>query len=308
MATCTYPAHKWNAAAKAILQADGRATVQCATHDLGTGAYTAFTQISSEQLGVPFENVTFELGSSDYPFGPVAGGSNSTATVGTAIHEVAQLLHRALADLAVKDNKSPLYNLQPNDIAMVAPGRIGLKTDAAKSDSYTDILRRAGKTSLTVESTLKEEEEDNNKLAFQSWGAHFCEVKVDLILPRVQVTRVVTAIDCGRVVTFKPARSQIIGGIVMGIGMALMEETAYDSKTGLPVTANLADYHVPTNADIPPIEVYFVGEPDYAFNPIGGRGIGEIGITGIAAAVANAVYHATGKRVRDLPITSEKLI
>ena len=307
MATCTYPAHKMEAAAKAILQADGRATVQCATHDLGTGAYTAFTQISSEQLGVPFEKVTFELGKSDYPFGPVAGGSNSTGTVGTAIHAVAGLLHQALAELAVKDPKSPLHGLSPNDIAMIAPGRLGSKTDQTKSDGYTDILRRAGKESVAVESKMPGEEKDERH-AFQSWGAHFVEVKIDPLLPRVQVTRVVTVINCGRVVTFKPARSQIIGGVVMGIGMALHEATEYDPKTGLPVNPNLAEYHVPTNADIPPIEVHFVGEPDFALNPIGCRGIGEIGITGIAAAVANAVYHATGKRVRDLPITPDKLI
>jgi xanthine dehydrogenase YagR molybdenum-binding subunit len=153
-----------------------------------------------------------------------------------------------------------------------------------------------------------QEPEENTKQAFQSWGAHFCEVKIDPLLPRVQVTRVVTAINCGRVVTYKPARSQILGGVVMGIGMALHEATEYDPKTGLPVNANLAEYHVPTNADIPQIDVHFVGEPDFDFNPIGARGIGEIGITGIAAAVANAVYHATGKRVRDLPITPDKLI
>jgi xanthine dehydrogenase YagR molybdenum-binding subunit len=307
MATATYPAHKMNAAAKVQLRANGTATVQCATHDLGTGAYTAFTQISSEQLGLPFENVTFELGKSDFPFGPVAGGSNSTGTVGTAIHEVAQLLHKALADLAVKDSKSPLYNLKPDDIAMVAPGRIGSTIDKSKSDAYTDILKRAGRDSIEVESELKPPAE-NKKLAFQSWGAHFCEVKIDPALPRVQVTRVTSVMNCGRIVTPKPARSQIMGGVVMGIGMALTEETAYDFKTGLPATRNLADYHVPVNADVPEIDVSFVGEPDFAFNPIGARGMGEIGITGMAAAVANAVYHATGKRVRDLPITPDKLI
>jgi xanthine dehydrogenase YagR molybdenum-binding subunit len=307
MATATYPAHKFSAAAKAILNVDGSATVQCATHDLGTGAYTAFTQISSEQLGVPFEKVKFELGKSDYPFGPVAGGSNSTGTVGTAIHEVALLLHKALAELAVKDAQSPLHQLQPNDIAMIAPGRIGLKNNAAKSDGYTDILRRAGKKTIEVESKL-EEPEENKRQAFQSWGAQFCEVKIDPLLPRVQVTRFVSVMNCGRIVSAKTARSQIIGGVVMGIGMALHEETVYDPKTGLPVTRNLADYHVPTHADIPPIEVHFVGEPDFAFNPIGARGMGEIGITGAAAAVANAVYHATGKRVRDLPITPEKIL
>ena len=133
-------------------------------------------------------------------------------------------------------------------------------------------------------------------------------MKIDPLLPRVQVTRVVSVMNCGRVVTFKPARSQIIGGIVMGIGMALMEATEYDPHTGLPATRNLADYHVPTNADIPEIDVQFVGEPDFAFSPLGARGMGEIGNTGIAAAVANAVFHATGKRVRDLPITPDKLM
>lgn len=307
MATATYPAHKMSAAARVQLRANGTATVQCATHDLGTGAYTAFTQISSEQLGLPFENVTFELGKSDFPFGPVAGGSNSTGTVGTTIHEVALLLHRALAEVAVKDSKSPLFNLKVDDIAMVAPGRIGLKSDSAKSDVYVDILKRAGKDSIDVQSELKPPAEDK-KHAFQSWGAHFCEVKIDPLLPRVQVTRVVSVMNCGRIVSAKTARSQIIGGVVMGIGMALTEETSYDPATGLPVIRNLADYHVPTNADIPEIDVAFVGEPDFAFNPIGARGLGEIGITGIAAAVANAVYHATGKRVRDLPITMDKLI
>jgi xanthine dehydrogenase YagR molybdenum-binding subunit len=307
MATATYPAHKMNAAAKVQLRANGTATVQCATHDLGTGAYTAFTQISSEQLGLPFEKVTFELGKSDFPFGPVAGGSNSTGTVGTAIHEVALLLHKALADLAVKDSKSPLFNLKTDEIAMVAPGRIGSKNDQAKSDAYVDILKRAGKESIDVQSELKDPEE-NKKQAFQSFGAHFCEVKIDPLLPRVQVARLVSVMNCGRVVVPKQARNQIMGGVVMGIGMALTEETAYDEKTGLPATRNLADYHVPTNADVPSIEVYFVGEPDFAFNPIGARGMGEIGITGMPAAIANAVYHATGKRVRDLPITLDKLI
>ncbi len=307
MATATYPAHKMGAAAKVQLRVDGSALVQCATHDLGTGAYTAFTQISSEQLGVPFEKVTFELGKSDFPFGPVAGGSNSTATVGTAIHDVALMVHKALAEIAVKDSKSPLYNLKVEDITMSAPGRIGLKTDGTKSDSFADILKRASRDAIDVQSEMKTPEE-NKKQAFQSWGAHFCEVKIDPLLPRVQVTRVVSVMNCGRIVTAKLARSQIIGGVVMGIGMALTEETAYDPKTGLPATRNLADYHVPTNADIPQIDVEFVGEPDFDFNPIGARGMGEIGITGIAAAVANAVYHATGKRVRDLPITPDKLL
>lgn len=307
MATATYPAHKMSAAAKVQLRANNTATVQCATHDLGTGAYTAFTQISSEQLGLPFESITFELGKSDFPFGPVAGGSNSTGTVGTAIHDAAVLLHQALAELAGKDPKSPLYNAKLDDIAMVAEGRIGIVTETAKSDSFSDILKRAGKDSIEVQSEQKQPEPSKTH-AFQSWGAHFCEVKIDPLLPRVQVTRVVSVMNCGRIISAKTARSQIIGGVVMGLGMALTEETSYDPATGLPVIRNLADYHVPTNADVPEIEVAFVGEPDFKFNPIGARGMGEIGVTGIAAAIANAVYHATGKRVRDLPITPDKLI
>src|SRR6476659_11208291 len=160
MATATYPAHKMSAAAKVILRADNSATVQCATHDLGTGAYTAFTQISSEQLGVPFEKVTFELGKSDFPFGPVAGGSNSTGTVGTAIHEVAVLVHQELAKLAVKDSKSPLFNAKLDDIAMTGEGRIGIVTEQAKSDSFTDILKRAGRDSIEVQSEQKQPEEN----------------------------------------------------------------------------------------------------------------------------------------------------
>src|SRR5438874_2655685 len=307
MATATYPAHKMSAAAKVILRADNSATVQCATHDLGTGAYTALTQISSEQLGVPFEKVTFELGKSDFPFGPVAGGSNTTGTVGTAIHEVAVLLHKTLAELAIKDSKSPLFNAKLDDIALVSEGRIGIVTEQTKSDSFTDIMKRAGRDSIEVQSKETPPEQSKTN-AFQSWGAHFCEVKIDPLLPRVQMTRVVSVMNCGRIVSAKTARSQIMGGVTMGIGMALMEETSYDPATGLPVIRNLADYHVPTNADVPEIDVSFVGEPDFKFNPIGARGMGEIGITGIAAAIANAVYHATGKRVRDLPITPDKLI
>ncbi len=307
MATKTYPAHIQGAAARVTLKADGSATVQCATHDLGTGAYTAFTQISSEQLGLPFEKIRFELGKSDYPFGPVAGGSNSTATVGKALHELAEALHQTLAQLAIKDPKSPLQNQNPQDISMVAPGRLGLKTDSSKSDTFIDILRRVRRDSIIVETPLKTEQANKN-WAFQSWGADFVEVKINPVLPRVQVTRAVSVINCGRVVTFKPARNQIIGGVNMGIGMALMEATEYDPQTGLPAIRNLADYHVVTNADAPVIDVAFVGEPDFTFNPIGCRGIGEIGIVGAAAAVANAVYHATGKRVRDLPITLDKLI
>jgi xanthine dehydrogenase YagR molybdenum-binding subunit len=197
--------------------------------------------------------------------------------------------------------------LKTDEIAKVAEGRLGVVTDQTKSDAFADILKRAGRDSIEVQSEQTQPEQSKTN-AFQSWGAHFCEVKIDPLLPRVQVTRVVSVMNCGRIVSAKTARSQIMGGVTMGLGMALTEETSYDPATGLPVIRNLADYHVPTNADVPEIDVSFVGEPDFNFNPIGARGMGEIGITGIAAAIANAVYHATGKRVRDLPITPDKLI
>jgi xanthine dehydrogenase YagR molybdenum-binding subunit len=308
MATATYPAHKMAAEAKIKLDASGAVLVQCAAHDLGTGAYTVLTQISAEAIGVPVESVKFELGNSDLPFGPVAGGSNTTATVGTAIYDAAEALHQNLAKLALADERSPLHGLDPKKIVMSEPGRLNAEGEPSRGDSFAEILQRAGKDSIEGDGSTKPPLLAKPKVVFQSFGAHFCEVQIDPALPRVRVTRFVSVMNCGRVMNAKTGRSQILGGVVMGIGMALEEETVLDPATGVPATRNLADYHVPVHADIPEIEVHFVGEPDFAFNPMGARGMGEIGITGTAAAVANAVYHATGKRVRNLPITLDKLL
>ena len=279
LATATYPARARRAEVKIQFNADGTAIAKCAAHDLGTGQWTSLTQISADAIGIPVEKMKFELGDSDLPFGPVAGGSNTTATVGSAIADAAANLKKKLADLGANPDKP---------------------------ESFPETLKSKGMDSLEADGKFKFEE--NKKLGFQSFGAQFCEVKIDPELPLVRVTRWISVMDCGRVVNLKTGRSQILGGVVMGIGMALEEETVYDAATGLPATRNLADYHVPVHADINSIDVYFVGEPDYAFNPVGARGMGEIGITGAAAAVANAVYHATGKRVRDLPITPDKLL
>jgi xanthine dehydrogenase YagR molybdenum-binding subunit len=279
VATATYPAIAGRAEVKIQFRADGTAIAKCAAHDLGTGQWTSLTQISADAISIPIEKVKFELGDSDLPFGPVAGGWQTTATVGSAIA------------LAAADLKKKL---------------VELGADANKPETFAEALKAKGMDSIEGHGVFKFEK--NNKLGFQSFGAQFCEVKIDPDLPLVRVTRWISVMDCGRVVNLKTGRSQILGGIVMGIGMALEEETVYDPATGLPATRNLADYHVPVHADIHPIMVHFVGEPDYAFNPVGARGMGEIGITGAAAAVANAVYHATGKRVRDLPITIDKLI
>lgn len=296
------------AEATAVLKADGTAVVKCAAHDIGTGAYTVLTQISAEALGVPVEAVTFELGNSDLPYGPVAGGSNTTATVGSAIYDAAADLHKESAKLAVADVQSALHGADPDKIVALGAGRFALAEDAGKSDGFTEIIRRAGRESVEGKGSFSPPKLIKPPIAFQSFGAHFCEVQIDPDLPHVRVTRFVSVMVCGRVMNAKTARSQILGGVVMGLGMALGEQTVYDPATGLPVTRNLADYHVPVNADIRAIEVHFVGEPDYEFNPMGARGMGEIGITGTAAAVANAVFHATGRRVRDLPITIDKLM
>ncbi|MDB6005079.1 MAG: Aldehyde oxidase and xanthine dehydrogenase [Prosthecobacter sp.] len=306
VATATYPANKWDAEVWLQLHADGSALVRCAAHDLGTGAYTVLTQISADALGLESDKVKLELGDSALPAGPVAGGSNSTATAGSAITVAARNLHAKLAAMAVADAQSPLFNLKAEELLMSAPGQLGTQDDAAKTDSFSDLLKRAKLDS--VEATGEVKEEENEKLSFQSFGAHFCEVKIDPDLPLVRVTRFVSVMDCGRVINPKTGGSQIIGGVVMGIGMALHEETVHDPLTALPVARNLSEYLVPVNADIHAIEVYFAGEPDLAFNPMGARGMGEIGITGAAAAIANAVFHATGKRVRDLPITLDKLM
>jgi xanthine dehydrogenase YagR molybdenum-binding subunit len=328
MATATYPGYRFPATAKVRIVADklGKVSVvgSSATHDLGTGAYTVFTQITADTVGVPVETVQFQLGDSTLPPAPVAGGSNSTASVSQAIVQAASAALGQLAALAVAAPGSPLRGLRFDQLES-RDGRIVAKNDPSKGESFAQILSRAGKTSIEGfsadpgrekqqhfavqgESAGANYDADREKFAFQSFGCHFVEVKVDEPIARVRVTRVVSAFDVGRVINPKTTRSQALGGIVMGIGMALMEATEYDPRTGRPVTDSLADYAVPVNADVQVIDPHFIDKPDPHINTLGCRGVGEIGITGVAAAVANAVYHATGRRVRDLPIVPEKLL
>ena len=307
MATATYPGYRFPASAKARITADGKGVVLSATHELGTGAYTIFTQAAADALGLPVEKVTFELGDSGLPPAPVAGGSNSTASVSQAIVEAGAAAVGKLIALAVADEKSPLHGLRPAAVS-AEDGRLFAADDPKRGEAYVDVLRRAGKASLEAESATRLSDEQQKKFGFQSFGAQFCEVKVDEPLGRVRVTRWVGAFDNGRVLNPKTCRSQGLGGIVMGLGMALTEHTVYDWRTGRPVTDNLADYAVAVNADVPAIDLHFIDKPDPEINALGCRGIGEMAVTGVAAAVANAVYHATGKRNRDLPITPDKLL
>jgi xanthine dehydrogenase YagR molybdenum-binding subunit len=307
VATATKPGVRLPASARVRLSADGRALVSCAGHELGTGAYTVYTQTAADALGLPFAKVTFELGDSILPDAPVAGASNSTSSITEAVIAAAAVAMTKLVRLAVADAGSPLFGLREDQVAM-HDGRLFATGEPSRGEPFEAVLQRGGMAVLEGEASVKLSEEKLESFAFQSFGAQFCEVKVDDWLGRVRVTRWVGAYDNGRVLNPKLSRSQVLGGIIMGIGAALMEHAVYDRRTARPVTDNLADYAVPVHADTPEIEAYFIDQPDPQINTLGSRGIGELAMTGVAAAVANAVYHATGKRVRSLPITPDKLL
>ena len=285
VAAATYPTHRSPASAVVQVRADGSATVQSAGVDIGTGAYTVFTQVAAEALGLPVERVRMELGDSDFPNAPNAGGSTLTASVGSAIK------------VAALDARAKLLALAGNDPTALAGG----------AGAIAALMRNRAVATIEGRSDAKPGEEQQ-KYAMHAFGAQFAEVRVDPDLGTVRVARFVNAFGCGRILNEKTAKSQYLGGAVWGIGMALLEHTRYDERTGRIMNANLAEYLVPVNADVPAIESIIVPENDPHVNEIGVKGIGEIGIVGAAAAIANAVYHATGKRVRDLPITPEKLL
>jgi xanthine dehydrogenase YagR molybdenum-binding subunit len=306
MAGSTYPVNRSGAAVKLTLRADGTASAESATHDLGTGSYTVFGQLLAELLGLPVERVRFDLGDTDFPPAPVAGGSQSVNSVSAAIHAAVQAAGKQLSELARADAGSPLNGAAANEISFVN-GRLFNKDDPQKSESFSALLARNGREKLEATADAKPGDE-KKKYAMHAFGAHFCEVRVDPELATVRVVRWVAAHACGRVLNAKTTNSQIMGGAIMGIGMALMEETRIDKRWGRILTEDLANYHVPVHADIPDFESLLIDEVDPVSNVLGTKGIGEIGITGAAAAVANAVFHATGRRIRDLPITPDKLL
>jgi xanthine dehydrogenase YagR molybdenum-binding subunit len=306
MASATYPANQSPASAVARIRADGTALVQSGTQDLGTGTYTVMSQIAADALGLPFEKVRFELGDTTLPEAPLSAGSRTAASVGPAVHQAARAAVGKLVALAVADARSPLARL-PADQIEAADGALRDKGAPDRRDAYTDILKRAGLAEIAARGDAHAHQE-REKFSVHSFGAQFAEVKVDEDLGQVRVTRFVGAYGAGTILNAKTARNQFYGGIIWGLGMALMERTARDVRNGRAVTRDLADYHVPVHADIPAIQVILVDETDHEVNEVGAKGIGELGMTGAAAAIANAVYHATGKRVRDLPITVDKLL
>jgi xanthine dehydrogenase YagR molybdenum-binding subunit len=318
MASGSYPVHPGQATARARLFADGHAVVQCGASDLGTGTYTVMTQVAADALGLPPQQVRFELGDTNLPTGPAAGGSKTAAIVSSAVHLSIQDLWQRLARLAIRDSKSPLFRARPEDV-VAENGRLVLRQNKQQGEGFAAIMQRAQLSDIEGSATSKsgqlheaEQLGTNPQLAtpraMYSFGAHFCEVRVDPELGTVRVSRWVSVIGAGRVLNPKTARSQIIGGSIMGIGAALTEATNRDEQFARYTNASLADYHVPVNADIPNMTVEFIDEHDPYVNAMGVKGIGEVAIVGVSAAVANAVFHATGRRIRSLPITPDKVL
>lgn len=306
MATATHPTFRMKASAKVKLLPDGTALVQSGTQDIGTGTYTVMTQVAADALALPLTKVKFELGDTLLPESPLSGGSMTAAAVGSAVSLACLDVVKKIVKIAVADKSSPLHGHKENDIQASNQG-LCLRADPKIAESYVEIMKRHG--SLPVEATASSASDANaEKYSKHSFGAHFAEVQVDPDLGTVRVTRFLSAVGAGRILNSKTAGSQIKGGIIYGIGMALTEEILRDGASGRVMNADLGEYHLPVHADTPDINVIFVDEHDSVINPIGAKGIGEIAMIGIAPAIANAVYHATGKRIRELPITLDKLL
>jgi xanthine dehydrogenase YagR molybdenum-binding subunit len=304
MATAYYGYVQVPCQAKASLGRDGVAFVRSAATDIGPGTYTVMTQVAADTLGLPLDRVRFELGDSTMPPAPLQGGSGLTAALGSAVHEACRQLLQAFVELAAGNPESPLRGCLASDVT-AADGCISPVHAPGTGETYTAILARHELAELTADgASARRRDLDAEPSIF---AAKFAEVEVDPDLGLVRVTRLVAAVDGGRILNEKTATSQIIGGTAGGIGMALLEETVSDPGTGRIANATLSDYLVAVNADVPDIDVIFVGEPD-PMNPIGVKGIGEVAIVGVAPAIANAVFHATGRRIRSLPITPEQLL
>ena len=283
VATAIYPAGQQKAGATAILNRDGTVTVRSATHEIGTGTYTAMSQYAADTLGIPIESIHFELGDLQFPEAPNNGGSWLTASVAPAVMGACRELKKKVVDL------------------------VGSWPNPANAGQLANLFARSGQEQIQIDFMSEPNKEEREKFSFFSYGALFVEVHVDSF-GQVRVKRAAGVYDMGRMINPRLARSQIMGGMLFGFSMALMEGTILDEKTGRIVNPNLADYHVAVQADTPEFDIDFINEPDPHMPDLGARGIGEIGIVGAPAAVANAVFNATGKRVRDLPITPDKLI
>jgi xanthine dehydrogenase YagR molybdenum-binding subunit len=306
MASSLYGFHRHPSKAKAIMLANGSVIVQSATMDIGPGTGTAMTRIASKILGVTAKNIRFDLGDSSLPDAPGQNGSSTIPSVGSAVHVACEALKNKLLVLAAAMPGSLLSVAKPEELT-VKNGRMFSAADHSAGVLYADILKYHNLPQVEVTEESRSGQEVNQHSMY-SFGCHFVEVNVNPMTGEVRVKRVVTCADVGKIINYKTARSQSIGGVVGGIGMALMEASVMDHRYGRYVTSDFASYHIPVHADIPQIDVFYIDKPDALANPIGSKGLGEIAIVGVAAAVANAVFHATGKRVRELPIGVEQMV
>ena len=305
--TATFPALMFQAEAKASLRQDGSGIMEIGAHDMGQGAWTALAQIAADGLGLGIDQVDFRSGTSDLPDAGIAGGSAHTATAGMAVHNAGADVIAKLADLATNDNRSPLFGAG-NAGVIARGGRLLRRDDESCSESYADILGRAGVAAIEGRGQSAADPAEQTNYAMHAHGAVFAEVKVDPDLGQMRVTRVIGAFAAGRIINPRMVHSQLCGGMIWGVSFALHEHAVVDHRSGRPMNGNLGEYHIPVNADVPSVEAILVEESDPHVNALGIKGVGEIGITGSAGAVANAVWHATGIRVRQFPITLDRLI
>jgi xanthine dehydrogenase YagR molybdenum-binding subunit len=305
--TATFPALMFQGAARATVRSDGTGMMETGAHDMGQGAWTALAQIAADSLALDLERLEFRSGSSDLPDAGIAGGSAHTATAGMAIHNAGAAVIGKLAELATDDARSPLFGAG-NAGVIARDGRLFRQDDETRGESYADILSRAGLGAIEASGTAAANPEARTAYAMHAHGAVFAEVKVDPDLGQIRVTRAVGAFAAGRIINPRLVHSQLLGGMIWGVSFALHEEAVVDRRSGRIVNANLADYHVPVNVDVPSLDVFTVEEHDPHVNALGIKGVGEIGITGSAGAVANAVWHATGVRVRRFPIRIDDLV
>jgi xanthine dehydrogenase YagR molybdenum-binding subunit len=307
MGTATFPALMFQAKARAILRADGTGVVQTGAHDMGQGAWTAFAQIAADQLGLDIADITLDAGTSDLPDAGIAGGSAHTATVGMAIHSAGANVIAKLADLAMEDARSPLFGAG-NGGVIARGGRLLRRDDETRGESFGAILDRAGLADIQATGAGAADSAAQAAYAMHAHGAVFAEVKIDPDLGQIRVSRLVGAFAAGRIVNPHLVRSQYYGGMIWGVSFALHEQAVTDHRSGRVMNPNLAEYHVPVNADIPSVEAILVEEHDPHVNALGIKGVGEIAITGTAGAIANAIWHATGIRVRRFPVTLDRLL
>jgi xanthine dehydrogenase YagR molybdenum-binding subunit len=309
MAGCAWMAGRFAAAASIQLRDDGTVRAACATQDIGTGTYTIMAQLAAERTGVPLEKVEVALGDTSLPAGPISGGSLATSSIVPAVFGAADSAIGSLMMVAATTPGSPFLNRKPEDLAL-EKGHVFVKAEGpTKGVSFSDLLRRANLRMVTGTGDAPATFGDPKaKFSTHSYGCQFAEVTWQPEIARLRVSRVVTVIDAGRILNPLAGRNQIMGAVVMGVGMALLEHTSYDPQNGAPINSSLADYIVAVNADAPEVEVHFLDFPDKEINELGARGIGEIGLAGIAAAITDAVYHATGVRVRELPVKIEDLL